>query len=236
VKRPFKNRSWKRIAPRAWKQLQLLQPTKLAGCVTISVLNVLWHGRGVLRSLPLGPRIVAVLVLSYLVLTVAEFLWLLCTVQQPVDLSFREDKPVAATPEVDPLVEQLSDLPRSELKEETLQLAAEMRTFEAGSDSAYVTTLITTRTLPHMSEEERDRELDRESTELVQRHMATWRIYRERFYRPARAFRDELRKRLGIKNPRREPEIPALDEAALTGAKPITEAADYLTELANRLP
>ena len=66
--------------------------------------------------------------------------------------------------------------------------------------------------------------------------MVTWRIYRERFYRPARAFRDELRKRLGIKNPRREPEIPALDQAALTGAKPITVAADYLTELANRLP
>jgi hypothetical protein len=99
-----------------------------------------------------------------------------------------------------------------------------------------VTTLITPRLLKNLSEEERDRELDRESTELVQRHMVTWRIYRERFYRPARAFRDELRKRLGIRNPRREPEIPALDQAALTGAKPITEAADYLTELANRLP
>ena len=236
MKRPFKNRNWKRIAPRAWKQLPLLQPTKLAGCVTVSVLNVLWHGHGVLRSLPLGSRIVAMLVLSYAVVTAAEFLWLLCTVQQPVDLSFREDTPVPAAPEVDPLVEQLSELPRSELKEETLQLAAEMRSFEAGSDSAYVTTLISPRTLPHMSEEERDRELDRESTELVQRHMVTWRIYRERFYRPARAFRDELRKRLGIRNPRREPEIPALDQAALTGAKPITEAADYLTELANRLP
>ena len=236
MKRPFKNRNWKRVVPPAWKQLSLLQPTKLAWCVTISVLNVLWQGHGVLRSLPLGPRIVAVLALSYAVITAAEFLWLLCTVQQPVDLSFREDTPVPAAPEIDPLVEQLSELPRSELKEETLQLAAEMRSFEAGSDSAYVTTLITPRTLPHMSEEERDRELDRESTELVHRHLVTWRIYRERFYRPARAFRDELRKRLGIKNPRREPEIPALDQAALTGAKPITEAADYLTELANRLP
>lgn len=156
--------------------------------------------------------------------------------QQPVDLSFPEDTSVPAAPEIDPLVEQLSELPRGELKEETLQLAAEMRSFETGSDSAYVTTLITPRTLTHMSEEERDRELDRESTELVQRHMVTWRIYRERFYRPARAFRDELRKRLGIRNPRREPEIPALDQAALTGAKPITEAADYLTQLANRLP
>jgi hypothetical protein len=236
VKLPLKNRNWKLDAPRAWKQLPLLQPTKLAGCVTVSVLNVLWHGHGVLRSLPLGARIVAVLAISYFVVTAAEYLWLLCTVQQPVDLSFRNDTPVPAAAEIDPLVEQLSELPRSELKEETLQLAAEMRSFEAGSDSAYVTTLITPRLLKNLSEEESDRELDRESTELVQRHLVTWRIYRDRFYRPARAFRDELRKRIGIKNPRREPEIPALDQAALTGAKPITEAADYLIELANRLP
>jgi hypothetical protein len=236
VRLPFQNRSWKRAAPRAWKQLPLLQPTKLAGCVTISVLNVLWHGHGVLRALPLGPRIVAVLVVCYAVVTAAEYLWLLCTVQQPVDLGFHEVIPFPTAPEIDPLVEQLSELPRSELKEETLQLAAEMRSFEAGSDSAYVTKLITPRLLDNLSEEERERELDRESTELVHRHLVTWRTYRDQFYRPARAFRDELRKRIGIKNPRREPEIPALDQAALTGAKPITEAADYLTELANRLP
>jgi len=155
--------------------------------------------------------------------------------QQPVDLGFREKTPVQAAPELDPLVEQLSELPRAELKEETLQLAAEMRTFEAGSDGAYVSTLLMPRTLEGMSEEEVDKALDRESTELIQRHLVTWRVYRERFYRPARAFRDELRKRLGIRNPRREPQIPALDQAALTGAKPITEAADHLADLANRL-
>lgn len=233
---PFKNRSWRRVAPAAWKQLPLLQPTKLAGCVAVSVLNILWQGHGVLRSLPLGARIVGMLVLSYSVVTVAEFVWLLCTVQQPVYLGFREATPLPAAPEIDPLVEQLADLPRNELKEETLNLAEEMRTFEAGSDSAYVTTLIRPLALTGLSEEERDRKLDRDSTELVHRHFVTWRIYRERFYRPAKALRDELRKRLGIRNPRREPEIPALDHAALTGAKPITEAADYLTELANRLP
>ncbi|MGI8400468.1 MAG: hypothetical protein ACR2NS_02535 [Gemmatimonadaceae bacterium] len=236
MKLPLKNRSWKSIAPRAWKQLPLLPPTKLAGCVTISVLNVLWRDHGVLRALPLGSRIIAMFVLSYSIITAAEFLWLLFTVQMPVDLGFREVSPPSAAPEIDPLVEQLSELPQSELKEETLQLAAEMRNFEAGSDSAYVTSLITPRPLDNLSEEARDRDLDRESTELVQRHLVTWRIYRERFYRPARAFRDELRKRIGIRNLRREPEIPALDQAALTGAKPITEAANYLTELANRLP
>jgi hypothetical protein len=216
-------------------QLPLLQPGKISGCIAISVINMLWAGHGVLRSWPPGPRFTTVLVLAYLVVTVAEYLWLLLTVQQPVDLTFREKTPVPPAPEVDPLVEQLRELPRAELKEETLQLAAEMRSFEAGSDGAYVSTLLMPRALGTMSEEERDAAFERESTELIHRHLVTWRVYRERFYRPARAFRDELRKRLGIRNPQKEPAIPALDQAALTGAKPITEAADHLTELANRL-
>ena len=235
VRLSLHNRNWRLVGPRAWKHLPLLQPGKLLGCIAISVVNMLWTGHGVLRSWQPGPRFTAVLVLTYVVVTAAEYVWLLLTMQQPVDLGFREKTPVQAAPELDPLVEQLSELPRAELKEETLQLAAEMRTFEAGSDGAYVSTLLMPRTLEGMSEEEVDKALDRESTELIQRHLVTWRVYRERFYRPARAFRDELRKRLGIRNPRREPQIPALDQAALTGAKPITEAADHLADLANRL-
>jgi hypothetical protein len=77
--------------------------------------------------------------------------------------------------------------------------------------------------------------LDKQSTELLEHDLRTGRAYRERFYRPARAFRDELRKRLGIRNVSREPRIPALDQAQLTGAKPIAQAADYLAGLARRL-
>ena len=228
-------RNWRRVAPRAWAQLPLLHPIKIAGCVAVAVLNALWRGHGVLKALALPARLIFVFAVCYLAVTIAEFLWLLATVLQPVDLSFPEETTREAVPEFDPLVEQLRELPRAELKEETLQLADEMRTFEAGSDGAYMSTLLRPRALGGLSEEERDNELDRESTELIQSHLATWRLYRERFYRPARAFRDELRKRLGIRNPRREPEIPALDQAALIGAKPITEAADHLTDLANRL-
>jgi len=235
VRLSLHNRNWRLVAPRAWKHLPLLQPGKLLGCIAISVVNILWTGHGVLRSWQAGPRFTAVLVLTFAVVTAVEYLWLLLTVQLPIDLGFRENTPVAAAPEIDPLVEQLKELPRAELKEETLQLAAEMRTFEAGSDGAYVSTLLMPPTLEGMSEEEADKALDRESTELIQRHLVTWRVYRERFYRPAKAFRDELRKRLGIRNSRREPKIPALDQAALTGAKPITEAADHLADLANRL-
>jgi hypothetical protein len=235
VRLSLHNRNWRRVAPKAWEQLPLLHPVKIAGCVLVSVLNALWRGHGVLRALPVTARFVALAVVCYAVVTVAEFLWLLVSVPQPIDLSFPEQPSAPPPPDIDPLVEQLRELPRSELKEETLQLAEEMRTFEAGTDGEYVSTLLRPRTLTTLSEEERDNELDRESTQLIQSHLATWRVYRERFYRPARAFRDELRKRLGIRNPQREPEIPALDQAALIGAKPITEAADHLTELANRL-
>lgn len=233
---PLRNRNWRRVSPLAWQQLPLLQPTKVAGCVVISVLNVLWTGHGVFRSWPAGARVTGLLALSYLVVTAAEFFWLLLTVPQPVDMGFREEAPAPPiAPEIDPLVEQLRVVPAPVLKEGTLQLAEAMRTFEAGSDGAYVSTLLSPRALETLSEEERDKELDRESTVLIQRHLTTWRAYRDRFYGPAIAFRNELRKRLGIRNSQREPKLPALDQAALTGAKPITEAADHLTELANRL-
>lgn len=233
---PLRNRNWRRVAPRAWQQLPLLQPTKVAGCVVASVLNILWTGHGVFRSWPTGARFAAVLALVYFIVTAAEFLWLLLTVPQPVDMGFPEEKPAPpAVPEVDPLVEQLSAAPAPVLKEGTLQLAEAMRDFEAGSDGDYVSTLLSPRVLESLSEEERDKQLERESTELVQQHLITWRTYRDRFYGPAIAFRNELRKRLGIRNLHKQPEIPALDQAALTGAKPITEAADHLTELANRL-
>jgi hypothetical protein len=233
----LRNRNWRRVAPRAWKQLPLLQPTKVAGCIVISVLNILWTGHGVFRSWPILARFAGVLATSYLIVTAAEFLWLMFTVPQPVDMGFPEEKTAPpAPPELDPLVEQLKAVPAPVLKEGTLQLAEAMRTFEAGSDGDYVSTLLSPRVLETLSEEERDKELDRESTELIQQHLTTWRTYRDRFYRPAIAFRNELRKRLGIRNLHKQPEIPALDQAALTGAKPITEAADHLTELANRLP
>jgi len=236
VSLPLRNRNWRRVAPLALQQLPLLQPTKIAGCIVISVLNMLWQGHGVFRSWPAAWRIAGVLALAYLVVTVAEFLWLLFTVPQPVDMGFREETSAPPpAPEFDPLVEQLRVVPAPVLKEGTLQLAEAMRTFEAGSDGAFVSTLLSPRALETLTDEERDKELDRESAELIQRHLMTWRAYRDRFYGPAVAFRNELRKRLGIRNSQREPEIPALDQAALTGAKPITEAADHLTELANRL-
>lgn len=233
---PLRNRPWRRVAPRALRQLPLLQPAKIAACAGLSVLNILWTGHGVFRSWPVGVRIAGVLALSYLVVTAAEFVWLLLTVPQPVDMGFPEESTAPPIPpEVDPLVEQLRAVPAPVLKEGTLQLAEAMRTFEAGSDVAYVSTLLSPRAFETLSDEERDKELDRDSTELIQRHLMTWRAYRDRFYRPAIAFRNELRNRLGIRNPQKEPELPALDHAALTGAKPITEAADHLTELANRL-
>jgi hypothetical protein len=216
------------------KQIRPLQPGKVAGAVAIAAVNILWQGHGVLRSSSPGLRFAVVAGVCYLVTTIAEFLWLLST--GPHFTGF-ESPTVPATGEfeaVDPLVDELKTLPPDELREEVLQLATEMKSFEAGSDREFVTTLASSPPIQAATEAERDEALDRESISLVERHLLTARAYRERFYRPARAVRDELRKRLGIRSTR-EPSLPALDEGVLDGAKPITEAANYLAALARRL-
>lgn len=225
----------RRSIPSAWKQVRLFQAGKIAGAIAISALNVLWTGHGVLRSSPAAVRLVAVAVICYVLTTVAEFLWFLSS--GPRFTGFESPAPPATGEfeSVDPLVEQLRTLPPSELREETLQLATEMKSFEAGSVREFVATLASTPSIQTATEAERDEALDRESVGLVERHLLTVRAYRERFYRPARALRDELRKRLGIRNITREPSLPALDQGVLDGAKPITEAANYLAALARRL-
>jgi hypothetical protein len=236
VKISIQAKKWRRSVPRAWKQTQLLHPAKIAGCVAISAFNILWHGHGIFRSSPSVLRFAIVGVVCYVVATIAEFLWLLYS--GPSFTGF--ESPTAAkgatqAASTDPLVEQLKELPPAELREEVLQLAKEMKSFEAVSDREFVDTLAGARPVNVATEAERDEVLDQQSAELMQHNLRTWRAYRERFYRPARAFRDELRKRLGIRNVNSEPRIPALDRAALTGANPIAQAADYLAGLARRL-
>jgi hypothetical protein len=236
VKISIQPRKWRRSVPLAWKQTRLLHVARIAGCVTISALNILWHGHGILRSFQPVLRFVIVGVAGYVVTTLAEFLWFLYS--GPSFTGF--ESPTAAkgatkAPSTDPLVEQLKVLPPAELREEVLELAKEMKSFEAVSDREFVATLAGAKPLSVDTEAERDEVLDQQSTELLEHNLRTWRAYKERFYRPARAFRDELRKRLGIRNVNSEPRIPALDRAALTGAKPIAQAADYLAGLARRL-
>lgn len=233
---PLKTAAWRRSIPIAWSQVRLLQWGKIAGAIAIAALNILWQGHGVLRSSPAPVRFAAVIVICYVLTTVAEFLWLLATGPQFTGFESPNSAPVTGEFEsMDPIVEQLKTLPPLELREETLQLATEMKSFEAGSVAEFVTTLSSPSRAPETTEAELDEALDRESIELMERDLRTWRAYRERFYRPARAFRNELRKRLGIRNTNAEPWIPALDEATLTGAKPITQAANYLIALARRL-
>jgi hypothetical protein len=236
VKIPIRFRIWRRTIPIAWQQMRWVQPTNIALSVSAAALNILWRGHGVLRSSPAALRFLIVLIGCYLITTLAEFLWLVET--GPRFTGF--ESPTAAdgssqTDQVDPLVEELKTLPRAELRDETLELAKEMKTFEAGSDREFVNTLAGVKALPVTTEVERDEALDKQSAELFEHDLRTWRAYRERFYRPARAFRDELRKRLGIRNLNSEPRIPALDQAQLTGARPIAQAADYLAGLARRL-
>jgi len=222
--------------PRAWKQVPLLYPAKIAGSVTVSALNVLWTGHGVLRSSPTPVRLAAVAIVCYVVATIAEFLWLIYSGPRFTGFESPTAAKGASSPHAaDPLIEHVKELAPAELREEVLQLAEEMKSFEAVSDREFVKTLAGVPPMEVASEEERDEVLDQQSAELMEHDLRTWRAYKERFYRPARAFRDELRKRLGIRNVQREPKIPALDQAQLTGARPIAQAADYLAALARRL-
>jgi hypothetical protein len=181
-------------------------------------------------------RLAAVAIICYVVATIAELLWLIYS--GPRFTGFESPTATnnaAQPPAADPLVEHVKDLAPADLREEVLQLAKEMKSFEAVSDREFVKTLAAVPPMEIASEEERDEALDQQSAELMEHDLRTWRAYRERFYQPARAFRDELRKRLGIRNVLREPKIPALDQAQLTGARPIAQAADYLAGLARRL-
>jgi hypothetical protein len=226
-------RIWRRAVPRAWKQVQFVNLTKLSACVAIAALNLLWHGHGILRSSPALLRFTVVAFGCYVVTTIAELVWLVR--KGPKFTGFEsttsEKSRIDST---DALVEELSALPPADLRDETLQLAKEMKSFEAGSDREFINSLANP-PLRIASDADRDEVLDQQSAELMEHNLRTWRAYRERFYRPARAFRDELRKRLGIRNVNSEPRIPALDRAILTGAKPIAQAADYLAGLARRL-
>ena len=230
-------RDWPKAIKRALKQIRLVHPGRIGAAVAIAVLNILWRGHGVMRTSPLALRFLAVGVLIYLVTTLAEYVWLVLAPAPPPSIAERlaqVEVPPAPEPP-DPLVETLREIPPSVLKEGTMQLAEEMRTFEAGTDMEFVNTLLSTPAAEGVSEAQLEAAIEQQSTELVQRDILTWRTYRDRFYRPARAFRDELRKRLGIRNPGSEPQIPALDDAVLTGANPIADAADYLVALARRL-
>jgi len=236
VRLPIQFRIWRRSIPIAWDQTRILQPTKIALSVAISALNILWQGHGILRSSPSATRFILVVVAAYVITTIAEFLWLLST--GPRFTGFESptaDQESRKGESADPLAAELSDLPQAELREEALEFAKEMKDFEAGSDREFVNSLAAAQPGSAATESERDEVLDKQSGELVEHNLRTWRVYREKFYRPAQAFRDELRKRLGIRNVNSEPRIPALDHAELEGAKPIAQAAAYLAGLARRL-
>jgi len=236
VRLPIQFRIWRRSIPIAWDQTRIVQPTKIALSVAISALNLLWQGHGILRSSPIAMRFVVVAVAAYMVTTIAEFLWLLSTGPRLTGFeSLTADREVGKAQSTDPLATELSDLPQADLREEALEFAREMKDFEAGSDREFVNSLAAAQPANAATESERDEMLDKQSAELMEHNLRTWRVYREKFYQPARAFRDELRKRLGIRNVNSEPRIPALDHAELEGAKPIAQAADYLAGLARRL-
>ena len=229
-------RIWRRAIPIAWNQTRLVQPTQIALSVAIAALNIVWVGHGILRTFPAAIRFTVVAIVTYATATIVEFLWLLSSGPKFTGFESPESAgPAALRDSVDSLVAELCALEPAELRDETLEFAKELKDFEVGSDREFVNSLVAAKAANVATESERDEVLDKQSAELMEHNLRTWRVYREKFYRPARAFRDELRRRLGIRNVNSEPRIPALDHAELEGAKPIKQAADYLAGLARRL-
>jgi hypothetical protein len=236
VRLPIQLRIWRRSVPIAWDQTRVIQLTRIALSVAISEINILWQGHGILRLSPKPVRFILVAIFAYIVTTVAEFLWLLST--GPRFTGFESptaEKGISKATPTDLLTAELSELPQAKLRDEALEFAKEMKDFEISTDREFVNSLAAGQPAGAATESERDEVLDRQSAELMEHNLRTWRTFKEKFYRPARAFRDELRKRLGIRNVNSEPRIPALDHAEFEGARPIAQAADYLAGLARRL-
>ncbi len=153
--------AWRRSIPSAWKQVRLLQPGKVAGAVAIAALNLLWHGHGVLRSYPPVMRFAAVAAIFYVLTTMAEFVWLLVNGPRFTGFESPTIPPTGEFESIDPLVDQLKTLPPAELRDETLQLATEMKSFEAVTVREFVTTLASPPPVQAVTEAERDEALDR---------------------------------------------------------------------------
>src|SRR3982751_4821875 len=147
--------------PHAWKKMQLRNPTKIASAIAVSALNVLWRGHGILRTSPTFVRLVVVFLATYVALTLAEFLWLVR--KGPKFTGFESptaDKAPTQSDATDPLAQELSELAPAELREETLELASAMKSFEAGTDREFVNTLAGA--IPAATDAEKDEVLDQQ--------------------------------------------------------------------------
>src|SRR5258705_7431303 len=122
VRMPLKTIAWRRSIPGAWKQVRLLQPGKVAGAIAIAALNILWHGHGVLRSLPSPTRFATVAAVCYLLTAGAGFLWLMSP--SPRVTGFEAPTPPATCEfaAIDPPVHEPKTLPPLGLRDEGLHV------------------------------------------------------------------------------------------------------------------
>src|SRR5689334_24077039 len=135
VRTPVVFRVLRRAVPVAWEQLVLAQPTRIAGCVTIAALNILWQGHGVLRSSPIPIRFFVVGLYCYVVTTVSEFLWLLVT--GPRFTGFESPTGGESAGKMDTaehIAADLKTLPAAELHVEWMELTDGRKRFVAAGD------------------------------------------------------------------------------------------------------
>jgi hypothetical protein len=135
----------------------------------------------------------------------------------------------------------LKSLTNSELKERAIAIANEMRTFEANfhaNDRLISNQERMGQSGPPLTEiEARNRWVSEQQRDLVRR-TAFETEYKTRYRPTARAMRNEVMNRLGLfgDSENINSRGSALDRAMPSGPDPVTRVADYLDELARKLP
>jgi hypothetical protein len=145
-------------------------------------------------------------------------------------------KTAVPKPEISSTVENISRLPNEQIRRRVADLATAMRIFEGGRRSANAAELID-RLPPSATREQRHAAWTEQTTRMLTRSAEEQTQFRIQFLPQALALREAMLNRLGIMPPYPpQPRVVALDFGMLAGVSPISDAANYLEELARRLP
>jgi hypothetical protein len=151
-------------------------------------------------------------------------------ISETLDLIKSSLPPVTAFTPVD----NLSSFSNAQLRDRVLRLTAAMRTFEGGikaAESPVMNPLPATAT-----ETQRHADWTARTNAMLERSTQAQNEFRVRFLPEALALREEMSKRLGRMPPYPEDrKTVALNYGMLAGVSPISDAADYLEELARQM-
>jgi hypothetical protein len=129
----------------------------------------------------------------------------------------------------------ISQLSNEQLRSRVSELAAAMRTFEAGYKDTQAQEAVPRILPPDTPQEQRQAAWNARMSRMTSHSMAAQSQFRIQFLPQALALREALCNKLGIMPPYQTGRV-ALDVGMMAGVSPVSDAADYLESLARRLP